>query len=150
MTSDEYQAWTASEVESYAQELIEASGLDLAEARRQSAEQTTALLPKGLQTEGVHLLRVLDTDGQPVGMLWVGAHPRRPKAGWVYDIVIDESRRGEGFGRAAMLAAEDIARAQGWEALGLNVFGRNAAARRLYETLGYGIDSIAMTKELPE
>lgn len=148
MTSEEYEAWTTSEVESYAKELVEVSGIDIAEARRRSAEEIGALLPQGLETEGMHLLRVLDSSGQPVGMLWLGAHPRRPGAGWVYDLVIDEARRGSGHGRAAMLAAEDVARAQGWTALSLNVFGRNSVARRLYESLDFEIDSIAMTKEL--
>lgn len=104
MTAGEFENWTVNEVESYAVDIAEASGIDLAEARRQSAEQTAGLLPEGLATPGVHLLRVLDPAGVPAGMLWIGAHPRRPEAGWIYDIVIDEERRGEGLGRAAMLA----------------------------------------------
>lgn len=148
MTPEEFEAWTVAEVESYARELVEASGIELGEARRRSAEETAALLPQGLETEGAQLLRVLDASGRPVGMLWLGAHPRRPGAGWVYDLVIDEAQRGSGHGRAAMLAAEERARVQGWNALSLNVFGRNTVARRLYESLDFEIDSIAMTKEL--
>jgi GNAT superfamily N-acetyltransferase len=98
----------------------------------------------------VHLLRILDADGRPVGVLWVAPHPRRPAAGWVYDIEVDEDRRGQGFGRAAMLAAEDVARSEGWTAIGLNVFGRNARARALYESLGYTVDSLQMTKVLDD
>lgn len=148
MTVDEYEDWTVKEVESYAVDIAESSGIGLAEARQQSSEQTAGLLPDGLATPGVHLLRVLDPVGVPAGILWIGRHPRRPNAGWVYDIVIDEQRRGEGLGRAAMFAAEEIALREGWTALGLNVFGHNSRARALYESLGYEIDSMSMTKVL--
>jgi GNAT superfamily N-acetyltransferase len=148
MTQAEFETWQEHEVEAYAVDIAEASGVPLGEARRRSAEQTAELLPDGLRTAGVHLLRILDAEGRPVGVLWVAPHPRRPAAGWVYDIEIDEERRGQGFGRAAMLAAEDVARSEGWTAIGLNVFGRNARARALYESLGYTVDSLQMTKVL--
>ncbi|MDH2445157.1 GNAT family N-acetyltransferase [Amnibacterium sp. CER49] len=148
MTQVEFEMWQEHEVEAYAVDIAEASGVPLDEARRRSATQTAELLPDGLRTAGAHLLRILDAEGGPVGVLWVGPHPRRPAAGWVYDIEIDEERRGQGFGRAAMLAAEAVAADEGWTAIGLNVFGRNVRARALYESLGYAVDSLQMTKVL--
>ena len=61
---------------------------------------------------------------------------------------IDEARRGEGLGRAAMLAAEQVAREAGWSALGLNVFGHNPRARGLYDSLGYEVAATTMAKPL--
>jgi len=96
----------------------------------------------------MHLLRVLDDRGEPVGVLWVGPHPRKAGAGWVWDVEIDEAHRGRGHGRAAMLAAEEIARSEGWAELGLNVFGPNRRAKALYDSLGYEVVSTSMTKPL--
>ena len=47
-----------------------------------------------------------------------------------------------------MLLAEDYATSHGAHTLGLSVFGFNAAARRLYESLGYGTTTVKMTKRL--
>lgn len=148
MTDEEYDSWTEHEIEQYALELAESSGSSLEEARRTSREQTLGFLPDGLRTPGAFVLRVLDDEGAPVGVLWVGPHPRRSDAGWVYDIEIEEARRGEGLGRRAMLAAERIALDAGWSAIGLNVFGSNPRARALYDSLGYEVASTAMTKSL--
>ena len=45
-----------------------------------------------------------------------------------------------------MLAAERELAARGWHELGLNVFGYNTAAIRLYESLGYEVAAQQMTK----
>ncbi len=86
-------------------------------------------------------------DDQPVGVLWIGP---RDASGfwWIYDIAIDEGFRGRGFGRQTMLLAEDAVRERGGDSLGLNVFGDNATARNLYDSLGYQPASIQMRKNL--
>jgi GNAT superfamily N-acetyltransferase len=69
-----------------------------------------------------------------VGSLWIGPHgPDRADAFWVWDVEIDAPHRGRGLGRAAMLLAEEAARAHGATELGLNVFGPNTVARHLYD-----------------
>lgn len=148
MTLDEYDDWIVAETETYAADLARATGETPAEARRRAEGQLRRFLPAGALTEGVFLMRVLDGVGEPVGTLWVGPHPERAGIGWVYDVEIDEHRRGEGFGRVAMLAAERLCRAAGWTSLGLNVFGHNARARSLYDSLGYDVVSTTMTKPL--
>jgi ribosomal protein S18 acetylase RimI-like enzyme len=47
-----------------------------------------------------------------------------------------------------MLLAEEEARRRGIDRLALNVFGRNTVARRLYRSLGYDENAIAMSKAL--
>ena len=117
-------------------------------ARARSAEQHAEFLPQEQATPGMHLLRVLDGDGRPAGVLWVGPHPRKDGAGFVYDVAIDEGRRGEGLGRGAVRAAEEIGRREGWSELGLNVFGPNTRARALYDSLGYVVVNSTMAKRL--
>ncbi len=55
---------------------------------------------------------------------------------------------GRGVGRAVMTLAEAEVRARDGRELGLNVFGDNVAARRLYESLGYVDVSVRMHKPL--
>ena len=51
-------------------------------------------------------------------------------------------------GRGAMLAAEAIGQREGWSEIALNVFGPNARARALYESLGYAVVNTNMAKRL--
>ncbi len=148
MTAEEYDDWVVGELETYAADLAQAMASTLEEAHLRAEQQMREALPNGVDTVDHHLLRVLDDTGAPVGVLWVGPHPQRRGAGWVYEIEIDEGRRGEGLGRAAMLAAEGITRDAGWSALGLNVFGHNPRARALYDSLGYEVAATTMTKPL--
>jgi GNAT superfamily N-acetyltransferase len=95
------------------------------------------------------LVFVLEAEGGAVGELWLC---EREDLGlrvlFVYDVHVDESHRGRGYGKAAMLLAEEEARRRGIERLALNVFGRNTTARRLYQSLGYAENAVAMSKTL--
>jgi len=109
-----------------------------------------AALPDGLATYGHVLLVAVDPDdGQRVGVLWFGPSTDDPAMAWVYDITVDEERRRQGWGRAIMRAFEGEARAHGFVRAGLNVYGDNHVARRLYESLGYVETSRQLHKELP-
>ena len=70
-----------------------------------------------------------------------------PKA-WIYDIEVNPEHQGKGYGRALLHAAEQQAAQHGSKAIGLNVFGTNTVARRLYESSGDQITSMNMRKEL--
>jgi hypothetical protein len=57
--------------------------------------------------------------------------------GWVYYVAVDPARRGNGFGRAIMAAAEDWLRARSIEKLQLMVRGDNIKVKAFYGSLGY-------------
>jgi ribosomal protein S18 acetylase RimI-like enzyme len=148
MTEAEFAVWLAESVESFAHDLSNAMDRPLDAARERAVAQFEELLPDGLESAGSHVLIVQSEAGERIGSLWLGPHPTRTDHGFVYDLVIDESMRGRGFGRAAMLAGEDVLRKDGKSAVGLNVFGFNAVALRLYEALGYKVVGTQMTKKL--
>lgn len=147
MSPAEFDEFAARSLDDFAADLAQAAGRSLEQARARAVEQFAQLLPNGSQTAG-HWFRVILDDDRPVGQLWVGPHPQRPDGAYVYDIVIDEAERGRGFGRAAMLAVDELARQAGLTAIGLNVFGVNDGARRLYASLGYETVSTQMLKRL--
>jgi ribosomal protein S18 acetylase RimI-like enzyme len=137
MTEAEYQGWYAQAVEEFARFWI-GSGMtpELARGRSEAAHRES--LRDGLATPGADL-RVLVQDGNAVGHVWIGQ--REVRAGetgsYVYDVKVTEGQRGNGFGRALMLVAEQVAHANGTPLLGLHVFSDNTPARRLYESLQY-------------
>ncbi len=148
VTPAEFDDWLPRQLTGYA-ELIAASASMSPEAAREKARRDTErLLPAGLDSPGQLLLRVLAGD-EPVGTLWLAVPgPDGPDMAWVYDIEIDPAYRGRGYGRAAMLLAEEQARARGMTSIGLNVHGQNVVARSLYDTLGYEVTAQQMKKAL--
>lgn len=94
-------------------------------------------------------------DGTVVGMveLWL-KRPRDPEGARMPRIKVDlglavaPEWRGRGVGTALMRAAEDWARAHGAERMVLDLDARNEGAQRLYERLGYEVESIAMDKAI--
>jgi ribosomal protein S18 acetylase RimI-like enzyme len=148
MTPDEYAAWQEHSLTEYSAEVSEARGIPVDDARRLAEASHARALPQGAATPGVHIVVGEDDAGERVGILWVGPNPNGVGPAWVYDVEVDEGRRGEGWGRALMLEAERLLREDGHTEIGLNVFGFNTVARRLYESLGYATSSIQMRKPL--
>ena len=66
----------------------------------------------------------------------------------IVEIVVAESHRGSGAGRALMEAAESEARSRGVDALDLMVAGPNTLARSFYEAAGFRADLITYRKPL--
>ncbi len=108
------------------------------------------LLPDGLATKDHYLYAIQQAEGGAVvGSLWlmVNRDSARP-TGFIYDLEISEAHRHQGYAREAMLALERLARQMGLRQLGLHVFVHNAAARALYESLGYTVGSLNLLKDL--
>jgi ribosomal protein S18 acetylase RimI-like enzyme len=151
MRDDEFAGWRAENERSYVEERT-AAGEPVEIAQRVAAEQFADYFPGGRPGER-HEVLVGELDGSRVGIVWAGPHPRRPEdptIAWIYDIYVDEPRRGQGLGRELLDALERHLAAQGVAELSLNVFGDNARARGLYATAGYREVAITMTKPLGE
>jgi len=147
MTQDEYTAWAEHLVAVYAQDVHLASGQNLDAVIAQTREQFPTWLPEGLATPDSWLFTVRSQDAR-VGNLWLIRRPDRPEVGVVNDVEIFEPYRGQGLGRATMLAAEQVFAGQGCIEVSLSVFGFNTAARHLYDSLGYEPVRTLMRKPL--
>lgn len=132
MAQEEFDAFMATMVTSYADELA-AAGMSAEAALEQSRTQTEELLPEGLASPLAHFFTAV-VDDVPVGTLWLSTE--RPMA-FVYDVVVAEDQRRKGYGEAIMNAGARWCQARDIFALGLNVFGHNPGARALYDKLGY-------------
>jgi GNAT superfamily N-acetyltransferase len=147
MTPATYEEWRDRSITGYAAENVRSGRWTADEALAEATQQFLELLPDGIATARQFLWTVGAEDGSDVGILWVGTE-RRPGQAFIYDIEMAESRRGEGFGTATLLALEDWCRANGISSVGLHVFGHNEGAWRLYKRMGYSETSVQMEKRL--
>lgn len=148
LTAEEFPAFMAASKAGYGEGIETHGGQSHAAAQQKADADMAAVLPLGIETPG-HVIFVIEAEGTPVGRLWLA---ERPSGGrqvfFVYDLSIEPEFQGRGYGRRAMLLAEDEARRRGLGRLELNVFGGNAVARGLYRSLGYVETSAQMAKEL--
>lgn len=146
MTADEIAPFLEVQWRGYVEHRVEFGGEDRAEAVRIATEQHERFFPDGRPAPGHHLFTARDAAGERVGVLWMFL--RSPDVAWIFDVEIDQTRRGHGLGRALMLLAHGWAQSQGASVVELNVFGGNAVARGLYTSLGYTERSVHMAKTL--
>ncbi len=149
MTAAELAAWIDDSEATYAAERLRI-GEPEDVARRTAREQYAGYFP-GRQPAPGQQIFVIDDDGERVGIIWVGPHPRRPDepdVAWLYDIEIDVAYRGRGHAQGALELVEAHLVSGGVRELGLNVYGDNEVARRLYARAGYREVAVTMTKQL--
>lgn len=83
-----------------------------------------------------------DDDGKAIGFFVYSVNPD-DNAGFLKFIVVDSEMRGTGCGKAMLQTALQYAfHITGAEAVRLNVFDGNAAAKRCYEKAGFTTESI--------
>jgi ribosomal protein S18 acetylase RimI-like enzyme len=148
MSEKEYADYFEVLIADYAKDNVEAGYWDAADALELSRKATLSLLPQGVKTPN-HYLHVVRDGDLRVGIVWMKANlDTVNKNGFIYDIAIDESQWGKGYGRKAMQLIEGKARELGLLQMGLHVFAKNKVARNLYESLGYETKSLNMIKDL--
>ncbi|MFJ4173185.1 GNAT family N-acetyltransferase [Microbacterium sp. NPDC089696] len=137
MTPERFRTFAAYSEAAFADDLVASGRYSAEAAATESHRQMTLELPDGVDSSG-QMLFTAHADGDEVGILWLGERTRdvRPHV-FVLDIEVAEGHRRRGHGREIMLAAEQAARQVGAESIGLHVFGFNAGAIALYESLGY-------------
>ncbi|OLB65835.1 MAG: hypothetical protein AUI10_05160 [Actinobacteria bacterium 13_2_20CM_2_72_6] len=147
MTEAELGARLPALIEGYAEDLQRAGRASAATARTESERQLVDMLPNGIATPDT-LLLVAEDGGQPVGWIWLSLPtPANGRdTAWVYNVEVDADRRGRGYGRAIMRAAEDELTERGVTRFALNVFGDNPVAIGLYESLGFRVTQLQMAK----
>lgn len=149
MAETEFDTYITTSFEGFVDELVSVGRVRREDAPDEVRRQREKLLPGGMHTDGM-LFFVGEVDGAPVGWIWLGlpGTNHHPKSAWVYDIEVEPTQRGNGYGRSLLLAAETELKRRGVHQIGLNVFGSNTIARELYSGLGYEVTSQNMSKQL--
>lgn len=150
MSAAAFDSYLARAVPEYAQDKVQAGTWDPEDALRLSREGYAKLLPEGIATPGHLLFELVEAaTNRVIGDLWIhiDTKGRSPRA-FIYDIAIEEARRGQGLGKAALALAEEESRRRGCSLIELHVFAWNKRALGLYEKAGYGYVDIVMAKAL--
>lgn len=70
------------------------------------------------------------------------------KLAFVDELIVSEAVRGKGIGKTLLAAAEADAKQRGFDAISLNVWGRNQDAIHAYDALGFDVVYQRMTRVL--
>ena len=136
------------EVQNYADEKVKAGTWTKEESLQKSKEAFQQLLPNGLQTTYHFLLSLsIPETNEVVGYFWYHfdeSHPQ--KEAFIYNFLIFEPYRGQGFGRRALESLEKHVKQQGVKKLSLHVFAHNKRAIHLYQQSMYDVTDINMSK----
>lgn len=91
------------------------------------------------------------TQSEPMGCLWLGQSVNQLTGAlqaYIYLVYVDPSYRRQGLGRQLMNHAKSWATGQGYGQISLQVFTKNVAALKLYESLGYSATATLLTLDL--
>lgn len=113
-----------------------------AESLERSREEIRQYVGEDPTKRGHEFFLGEDAAAQRIGWIWLGPVPMpgtSPSTRWLFNIVVDPSLRGRGFGRALLRATEDHVVESGHVELAFNVFRWNAVALALYTSSGYTI-----------
>ena len=143
MEEEEFVAWLPLLRDDYAEDLVRDYGMSADKARAQAVAEIDGHL------SAEHSVFVIEVEREPIGHLWlVDRRDAYEPTLVVYDIDVDESYRGRGYGKAAMVFAEEEARRRGLTRIALHVGARNDGARNLYRSLGFEENEVAMSKPI--
>lgn len=149
MTDADYKFWSERSREAYRDDKMKANGYTREEAQRIADESLRRLLPEGLRSKDNYLYAIRHEQGSVHGYVWFALQgSTQNREAFLYDIVIEEEFRGKGLGRETMKLLEIEVKRVGGKAIGLHVFGHNATAIHLYQSLGYRTTDLVMKKEI--
>jgi ribosomal protein S18 acetylase RimI-like enzyme len=146
METGDFEPYVERVIREYAADHVRVGRWTAEEGLTKARDEVRTLLSAGLETPNHFLFNIVaGPSDNKVGIVWLAIEPR---GGFIYDLLVFESHRRQGYAQEALLLAEGIAREKGARRLSLHVFGDNTGARKLYTALGYSETNVAMSKML--
>ncbi|POP44044.1 GNAT family N-acetyltransferase [Superficieibacter electus] len=150
MHEDEYPAFLEYFIADYSREIASNYRLSDNDALARAQQEIADDLPDGVNTP-CHVLLCLivqeDNKTRHVGYLWYKPDTAR-RTVFIYDFHIFNTCQGQGLGKQALRAFEQDLRNKHFEHIRLRVAFDNPRARHVYETVGFGVTGINMSKSL--
>lgn len=150
MTKDEYPAYLEYFINDYAREIQSNYGASLRDSLARAKQEIAEMLPDGVKTDGQVLMCIVTQSNKTddhVGYLWYKPDPTT-RTVFIYDFHIFNCRQGLGLGKQSLRAFEEYLQASGFKEISLRVAGDNARARHVYETSGFGVTGVNMSKSI--
>ncbi|WP_244564439.1 GNAT family N-acetyltransferase [Rhizobium sullae] len=150
MRESEYPAYLDYFITDYATEISANYGLSRHEAVAQANREIANDLPLGVNTPGEVMLCVIDQASEiefVVGYLWYRPDPAK-RFVFIKDFYIFAEHQGKGFGKRALNTLEANLSQTGFEQIRLRVAEDNKRAKHVYETAGFRVTGINMSKSI--
>lgn len=144
MTAAERDEALRQEAIEYAEAKARAGFWSREESLARAQQEIAGLVGPNPEKRGHAFFVALDEADRQVGWVWHGPVPGSKTARgrrWLFQIVVDEPRRGKGYGRGLLRSVERQLRRDGVRELYLNVFRWNEVALALYRRSGYEVVS---------
>jgi len=138
----ETEEFVEQQVAEYAEEKRHAGHWTAGEAIARARNSIRSLIGPDPSKRGHRFFKGIEPGGRRIGWIWIGPPPEvfAVEGGqWLYQITVEPSMRGKGFGRGILDALEHQLEQEGFKSLQLNVFKWNVVARNLYESMGYEV-----------
>ncbi len=146
MEQADFEEYLEEDIQEYAQEHVRVGDWEPSEALEKSRKEHEFLLPDGLASKNQYLFTIIDQDSSSkVGIVWVSIEGNRA---FIYDFEINETLRGKGYGKQALVALDEKLGSMNVKFIGLHVFEGNVAARELYKKMGFEVTGTYMKKAL--
>ncbi|MGP3593662.1 GNAT family N-acetyltransferase [Vagococcus sp. WN89Y] len=152
MTKDEYPAFLEYFVNDYACEIKSNYGESLHDSLARAKQEISEMLPDGVNTLGQVLMCIIVQSGKAnshVGYLWYKPDSTK-RTVFIYDFHIFNPCQGAGLGKQSLRAFEAYLQEKGFKEIRLRVAGDNARARHVYETSGFGVTGVNMSKSITD
>jgi ribosomal protein S18 acetylase RimI-like enzyme len=109
----------------------------------------TALIAQALQNPSAHRVVVVDERGQVIGACHTALMgDEHPCAAHVHDLIIDESHRGQGLGRALLDDAMEWCAEKGVDEVCLGVAPLSTRSRSFYARYGFEEVSVLLVRRV--
>lgn len=126
---------------------------DTGTASDECAEKAKAALlkhfPDGMNTKDQYVYHLKNESFEPVGYLWFGVREElKQKKVFIHDILVEENFRGQGYSKIILNWLESKTKSLGLDEISLHVLGYNDTARALYDSFGFEITNLYMSKKV--
>lgn len=147
--ADRFQSWYENMLADYAENRVRAGSWAPDGAVERARDLYRELLPDGVDTFNQYLALILNERAEEVGTVWYAPSLDGGVAHlYVYDLLIHERFRRQGYGAQTLSLLETYAKHAGLSRIVLHVFGHNGPARALYQQSGFIETSVMMAKEV--
>jgi len=147
MKANEFSSYRDYFIVDYADEISANFGHSLEQSRLIASKELAEDLPQNVSTPHHYLLCIEQNENITIGYLWYKLYDDGATA-FILDFVVFKEFRGQGHGKAALVALEEQLAQSGTKQIKLRVAYKNERARQLYEKVGFNITGINMSKLL--
>lgn len=147
MKPEEFSDYCEYFIVDYADEIAANYGHTLTRSRQIAARELAEDLPQGVSTQGHFLFCIEAKEIGTIGYLWYKLLDVEDTA-FILDFMIFERFRGQGKGKASLIALEEHLVPKGVKQIKLRVAFKNDRAKYLYEKVGFNITGFNMSKVL--